>query len=183
MAEKLHPDIESILVSQEEIKEILNTIAQKINKDLNGEELLVVVILRGSMVFASDLIRKLNMPVKIEFMRASSYGSSTESSGFINVKQDLETDIEGKNVLIIEVIIDSGNTLFKLKELLLSRNPKTCRICTMLDKPQRRVSEVEVEYIGKEIPNEFAVGYGLDYNEYYRNLPYVGVLKRSVYEH
>jgi len=183
MAEKLHPDIESILVSQEEIKEILNTIAQKINKDLNGEELLVVVILRGSMVFASDLIRKLNMPVKIEFMRASSYGSSTESSGFINVKQDLETDIEGKNVLIIEDIIDSGNTLFKLKELLLSRNPKTCRICTMLDKPQRRVSEVEVEYIGKEIPNEFAVGYGLDYNEYYRNLPYVGVLKRSVYEH
>lgn len=183
MAEKLHPDIESILVSQEEIKEILNTIAQKINKDLNGEELLVVVILRGSMVFASDLIRKLNMPVKIEFMRASSYGSSTESSGFINVKQDLETDIESKNVLIIEDIIDSGNTLFKLKELLLSRNPKTCRICTMLDKPQRRVSEVEVEYIGKEIPNEFAVGYGLDYNEYYRNLPYVGVLKRSVYEH
>lgn len=183
MAEKLHPDIESILVSQEEIKEILNTIAQKINKDLNGEELLVVVILRGSMVFASDLIRELNMPVKIEFMRASSYGSGTESSGFINVKQDLETDIEGKNVLIIEDIIDSGNTLFKLKELLLSRNPKTCRICTMLDKPQRRVSEVEVEYIGKEIPNEFAVGYGLDYNEYYRNLPYVGVLKRSVYEH
>ncbi len=183
MTKKLHPDIESILVSQEEIKEILKETAKKINADLNGEELTVIVILRGSLVFAADLVRELDMPVKLEFMRASSYGSGTQTSGFINVKQDIETDICGKNVLIVEDIIDSGNTLFKLKELLISRNPKTCRICALLDKPQRRTTEVQVEYIGKEIPNEFAVGYGLDYNEYYRNLPYIGVLKRSIYEH
>ena len=133
------------------------------------------------MVFASDLIRKLKMPVAIEFMRVSSYGAGTSSSGFINIKQDVECDIEGKNILIIEDIIDSGNTLYKLREVLLERKPKTCRICTLLDKPDRRVADVSVDYQGKAIPDEFAVGYGLDYNEHYRNLSYIGVLKREVY--
>ena len=179
---KLHPAIEKVLVSEEDIANAVCRLADKINADLNGEELLVVIILKGSMIFASDLIKKLEMPVKIDFMRASSYGSGTASSGFINIRQDLESDIEGKNVLIIEDIIDSGNTLHKLKELLRERNPKTIRICTLLDKPSRRVTPVEVEYSGIEIPDEYVVGYGLDYDEILRNLPYVGVLKREIYE-
>lgn len=178
----LHPDIERILVSEEQIDDILTSLSSKINSDYGNEELTVIVILRGSLIFASDLIRRLKMPINVEFMQASSYGSGTESNGFINIKRDVECDINEKNVLIIEDIIDSGNTLCRLKELLKSRGPKTCRICTLLDKPERRVTPVDVEYIGCEIPNEFAVGYGLDYNEYYRNLPYVGVLKRSIYE-
>lgn len=178
---ELHKDIESILVSEEEIKEIVKNLADKINADYKEEELTVLIILKGSMVFASDLIRKLNMPVSIEFMRVSSYGAGTSSSGFINIKQDVECDIEGKNILIIEDIIDSGNTLYKLKEVLLERNPKTLRICTLLDKPDRRVTDVTVEYQGKIIPDKFAVGYGLDCNEHYRNLEYIGVLKEEVY--
>lgn len=181
MKNELHKDVESILVSEEEIKEIIDNLSSQINKDYNGEELTVIIILKGSLIFASDLIRMLDMPVSIEFMRVSSYGAGTSSSGFINIKQDVECDIEGKNILIIEDIIDSGNTLYKLKEVLSERKPKTCRICTMLDKPERRVADVDVEYQGKVIPDEFAVGYGLDYNENYRNLKYIGVLKKEVY--
>ncbi len=177
-----NPYIERVLVSEEEIKKTVTRLADQINKDYNGEELLVVVILKGSMIFAADLVKELTMPVTIDFMRASSYGSGTASSGFINIKQDLGTDISGKNVLIIEDIIDSGNTLHKLKELLRERNPKTIRICTLLDKPARRVTPVDVEYSGIAIPDEYVVGYGLDYNEILRNLPYVGVLKREIYE-
>ena len=182
MSSELHPQAERILVSSEEIKEATTRLAKQINNDLNGEELLVIIILKGSMVFASDLIKELTMPVTIDFMRVSSYGSSTVSSGFIQIKQDLEQDITGKNVLIVEDIIDSGNTLFKLKELLMERNPKSVRICTLLDKPSRRVSDVKVDYDGIAIPDEFVVGYGLDYNETLRNLPYVAVLKKEVYE-
>ncbi len=178
----LHPAVERVLVSEEEIKAAVERLAAKINKDLAGEELIVAIILKGSMVFASDLIRKLDMPVSLDFMRASSYGAGTASSGFINIRQDLENDIKGKNILIVEDIIDSGNTLHKLKELLREREPKTVRICTLLDKPSRRVTPVEVEYSGIAIPDEFVVGYGLDFDEKFRNLPYVGVLKREIYE-
>ena len=178
---ELHKDVESLLVPEQEIKEIVKNLSEKINNDYGEEELTVIVILRGSMIFASDLVRELKMPVCIEFMRVSSYGAGTSSSGFINIKQDVECDVEGKNILIIEDIIDSGNTLYKLKEVLMERKPKTCRICTLLDKPERRVTDVTVEYQGKIIPDEFAVGYGLDYNEQYRNLKYIGVLKREVY--
>ncbi len=181
MKNELHKDVERILVSEEEIKEIIQNLSEKINKDYNGEELTVIVILKGSLIFASDLIRSLDMPVSVEFMRVSSYGAGTSSSGFINIKQDVECDVKGKNILIIEDIIDSGNTLYKLKKVLEERKPKTCRICTLLDKPERRVTDVTVEYQGKIIPDEFAVGYGLDYNENYRNLKYVGVLKKEVY--
>ena len=175
-------DVEKVLVSKEEINNIVEDIAKKINEDYCGEKLTVIVILKGSMIFASDLIRKLHMPVEIEFMRVSSYGAGTSSSGFINIKQDTENDVSGKNVLIIEDIIDSGNTLYRLKEVLSGRNAKTCRICALLDKPQRRTADVSVDYVGKQIPDEFVVGYGLDYNEHFRNLPYVGILKREVYE-
>ena len=182
MEEKLYRDIEKILIDKEEIKTIVTDVANKINADYGDEELTVIVILRGSMVFASDLIRKLKMPVKVEFMRASSYGSGTASSGFINIKQDIESDVTDKNLLIIEDIIDSGNTLYRLKNILIERNPKSVKICALLDKPDRRVTDVDVEYVGREIKNEFVVGYGLDYNEYYRNLPFIGVLKREIYE-
>lgn len=179
--ETLHKDIEGILVSKEELEQIVEDLADKINADYGDEELTVLVILKGSMIFASDLIRKLKMPVAIEFMRVSSYGMGTSSSGFINIKQDVECDIIDKNILIIEDIIDSGNTLYKLKEVLLERKPKSLRICTLLDKPDRRVTDVSVEYSGKIIPDKFAVGYGLDFDEHYRNLEYVGVLKEEVY--
>ncbi|MBO5060571.1 MAG: hypoxanthine phosphoribosyltransferase [Clostridia bacterium] len=179
----MHKDVERILVTEAQIQGAVQKIADGINRDLNDEPLLVVVILKGSTPFAMDLIRKLNMPVELDFMQVSSYGKSTASSGFINMKKDLERDITGKNILIVEDIIDSGNTLFKIKTLFESRNAKSVRICTMLDKPSRRVVDVEVNYVGIEIPDEFAIGYGLDYNEQYRNLPYIGVLKREVYEH
>ena len=178
----MHKDVEKILVSEEQIAETVKKIADDINRDLNGEPLLVIVILKGSTPFAMDLIKKLDMPVELDFMQVSSYGKSTVSDGFIKVKRDIEQDISGKNVLIVEDIIDSGNTLFKLKTLFQSRNAKTVRICTLLDKPSRRVVDVKVDYAGIEIPDEFAIGYGLDYDELYRNLPYIGVLKRSVYE-
>lgn len=179
---KMHQDVEKILVSEEQINAAVSRIADEINRDLNGEPLLVVSILKGSTPFAMDLIKKLTMPVTLDFMQASSYGKSTESSGFINMKKDLEQDITGKNVLIVEDIIDSGNTLYKIKKLLEHRNAKSVRICTMLDKPSRRVVDVKVDYVGCEIPDEFAIGYGLDYDELYRNLPYIGVLKKDVYE-
>lgn len=178
----MHKDVERILVSEEEIKSAVERIAGNLNKELNGEPLLVITILKGSTPFAMDLIRKLDMPVQLDFMQVSSYGKSTDSSGFINIKRDIDQDVSGKNILIVEDIIDSGNTLFKLKALFESKNAKSVRICTMLDKPSRRVVDVDVDYVGYEIPDEFAIGYGLDYNEDYRNLPYIGVLKRSVYE-
>ena len=178
----MHKDVERILVSEEKIHETVKRIGSEINRDLNGEPLLVIVILKGSTPFAMDLIRTLDMPVELDFMQVSSYGKSTETGEFINIKRDLDQDVSGKNILIVEDIIDSGNTLFKLKSLFASRNAKSVRICTMLDKPSRRVVDVTVDYSGIEIPDEFAIGYGLDYAEQYRNLPYIGVLKRSVYE-
>ena len=177
----MHQDIEKILVNEQEISQLIKRIADEINADLNGEPLLVVIILKGSTPFAMDLIKLLDMPVEIDFMQVSSYGKSTASSGFINMKKDIEQDITGKNVLIVEDIIDSGNTLNKIKTLFEHRNAKSVRICTLLDKPSRRVVDVKVDYVGAEIPDEFVVGYGLDYNEKYRNFPYIGILKRSVY--
>lgn len=178
----MHKDVEKILVTEEQINSAVKRIADSVNRDLNGEPLLVVAILKGSTPFAMDLIKKLTMPVELDFMQVSSYGKSTSSSGFINLKKDLEQDITGKNVLIVEDIIDSGNTLFKIKKLLEHRDAKSVRICTMLDKPSRRVVDVSVDYVGYEIPDEFAVGYGLDYDELYRNLPYIGILKKSAYQ-
>lgn len=182
ICKELHQDVEQVLIGGQEITNTLDCLAERINRDYNGEPLLLVVILKGSMVFAADLMRRLEMPVSIDFMQTSSYGAGATSGGFINIKRDLDVDVKGKNVLIIEDIIDSGNTLHKLKELLRSRNPKSVRICTFLDKPERRVTDVEVEYVGVQIPDEFVVGYGLDFDERYRNLPYIGILKRSVYE-
>ncbi len=178
----MHRDLDKILLTTEEIDKIVCNLADKINNDYQDEEVLLAIVLKGSMIFASDLSRKLRMPVSFDFIKASSYGKSTLSSRELNIKLDLETDIKDKNVIIVEDIIDSGNTLYKLKNYLFDRNPKSLKICTLLDKPDRRETSVEVEYSGTVIPDEFVVGYGLDYAEKYRELPYIGVLSRSVYE-
>lgn len=175
-------DVEKILISEEELSLRIKELGKKISEDYKGEDILAIGILKGSVVFLSDLIRNISNNVSIDFMTVSSYGNSAVSSGELKIKKDLDADIEGKNVLIVEDIIDSGVTLSKLKELLLKRNPDSLKICTLLNKPERRTAEIDVDYIGFDIPNEFIIGYGLDYAEKYRELPFVGVLKREIYE-
>ena len=175
-------DVERVLLSEEQIKEKVKEIGAQITKDYQGKKLLIVTILKGSVIFAADLLREIKIPVEIDFMCLSSYGSDSKSSGVAKIVKDLNEPIEGKNVLIIEDILDSGNTLSHLVKLLATRNPKDIKIATLLDKPDRRVAEVEVAYKGFTIPDEFVIGYGLDYAEKYRNIPFVGILKREVYE-
>jgi len=176
-------DIGEILITEKQLQERIKELGAQISKDYEDkEEFLVVGILKGSVVFLSDLIRNIDVHTKIDFMTVSSYGMGSTTTGAITVKKDLDTDIEGKNVLIAEDIIDSGITLSNLVKLLKERNPKSIKICTLLNKPERREADIHVDYIGFDIPNEFIVGYGLDYAENYRNIPYIGVLKREVYE-
>lgn len=174
-------DIKSVLLTEEKIAEIVEGLGKQITEDYAGKEILFVVILKGSLVFSADLMRKITVPVNLDFMQVSSYGSGSVSSGKINIKKDIENDAAGKHVLIVEDIIDSGNTLAKLKQLFKDRNAASVKICTLLSKPERRETEVECEYIGVEIPDEFVVGYGLDYDQRYRNLPYIGILKPEIY--
>ena len=177
-------DIESVLVSEEELSVICDELAARITKDYqnSGRELVFVVILKGSIFFATDLIRRIPLPVSIEFMKVSSYGSGTESSGFIQVHLDLKRSVAGADVIIVEDIIDSGKTLNKLSSLFRDRGAHSIRCCTLLDKPERRQVALEADYVGRCIPDKFVVGYGLDYDEKYRGLPYVGILKPCVYE-
>ncbi len=177
----VNKDIQSVLICESEIKEIVKGLATKINKDYSGEQLLVVCMLKGSCIFFSDLIRELDLDIRLEFMRISSYGNSAKTSNNVKIIHDLQEDIKGKNVLIVEDIIDSGRTIKNLKELLAKREPKSLRVATMLDKPDRREVDINGEYIGKVIPNEFVVGYGLDYAQKYRNLKDICVLAKSVY--
>lgn len=177
----MHNDIKEILFTKQEIDLMVHRIASQINEEFEGEELIAVVILKGSMMFAADLVRCLTVNVKLDFLQASSYGSGTQSSGVINIKKDIDSDISGKNVLLIEDIIDSGNTLSLLKKEMQSRGAKTVKIASLLSKPDRRVVNVEVEYIGTEIPDEFVVGYGLDMDEKYRQMDYIGILKPEIY--
>lgn len=177
----MHNDIKAILLTKQEIDMMVHKIASSINDDFYGEEVTAVVILKGSIMFAADLVRCLTVNVKLDFMKASSYGSGVESSGVISIKKDLETDVEGKNVLIIEDIVDSGRTLSLLREEIEKRGAKKVAIASLLSKPSRRVVDVEVEYIGAEIPDEFVVGYGLDMDEKYRQLDYIGILKPEIY--
>ena len=180
----MHQDVKKILVSEDEIKEIATTLGQKITNDYKDSEkpLIVIVILKGSMPFASDLIRRIDMPLEIEFMKVSSYGAGTKTSGEIKIHLDLNREhLENYNILIVEDIIDSGRTLQRLTQLLKNRNANCVKTCTLLDKPSRREVDFAPDYSGKTIPDEFVVGYGLDYNEKYRNLPYVGILKSEVY--
>lgn len=165
-----------VMIGAESINKRLEEMAEQIFEDFQGEQVELVCVLKGAVMTMTELAKKLHMPVTMSFMDVSSYGSGTESSGKIKILRDLDEDITGKNVLLIEDIIDSGRTLSHLREMLLKREPKSFRICTLLDKPDRRVVNVPVDYVGFTIPDAFVVGYGLDYAQRYRNLNYVGVL-------
>ena len=177
----MHKDCERILISEAELKAMVKDIAAKISKDYKDKNLLLVGLLKGSVVFMADLMKELEVDCKIDFIRVSSYGSGTESSGRGNIVKDVSQPVDGMDVLIVEDIIDSGNTLNFILKYFEAKGVNSVKICTLLSKPDRRVVEIPVDYIGAEIPDEFVIGYGLDYAENYRSLPYVGILKRSVY--
>ena len=174
-------DVERVLVSEEQIKEAVARIAAQIEADFEGKEVLFVGLLKGSVAFMADLIKAYTKKCTIDFMAVSSYGNSTESSGRVNIVKDLSQPVDGKDIVIVEDIIDSGNTLSFIKSYFAAKKANTVKICTLLNKPDRRVADITVDYVGFDIPDEFVIGYGLDYAEYYRNLPYVGVLKREIY--
>jgi len=174
-------DIKSVMISEEEIAKRVKELGKQLTEDYKGKELLVVGILKGCMLFLSDLVRTIELPLTMDFMVVSSYGATTKSSGVVRIIKDLEREIEGKDVLIVEDIVDTGLTLSYLVENFKARNPKSVKVCSLLDKPDRRKAQVDIQYIGFKIPDEFVVGYGLDYGENYRNLPFVCVLKPEVY--
>ncbi len=177
-------DVERVLFSETQLHEIVERIAAEIERDYRDctQPLLLVGILKGSFVFLSDLVRALHLPCRVDFMSVKSY-NGTQSSGKPVIRLDLKEPIEGMHLLLVEDILDSGNTLSFLREILPQRGPASIKICTLLDKPDRRTRDIHADYVGAVIPDAFVVGYGLDYDEKYRNLPYVGVLKPSVYEH
>lgn len=168
-----------VLLSEEELDRRIAELGAQISADYAGESVHLICILKGSIFITCELAKRLTIPVTIDFMCVSSYGAAMESSGVITIKKDLEESIEGRNVIVVEDIIDTGRTLQYLLEELSKRKPKDLKLCAMLDKPDRRVADVSVDYTGFEIPDEFVVGYGLDYDQRYRNLPYVGILTLS----
>jgi len=174
--------IKEILIPEDRLQERICELGAQISRDYAGQDLLLLSVLKGSVLFLTDLMRCITIPHSIDFMATSSYGASTESSGVVRILKDLDEPIEGRNVLIVEDIIDTGHTLSYLLRMLRARTPKTVRICTLLNKPGRREVDVPVDYIGFDIPNEFVLGYGLDYAELYRNLPYIAVLAPHVYQ-
>ena len=181
----MHKDVERILVGEEELDSIVTRLAAEIDRDYAGEDkrLVLVCILKGSIVFMGDLMKKIKTPVEIDFMKVSSYGASSCSSGELKITLDLNReDLSDLHIIIVEDIIDSGNTLSKLVPYLRGRGAASVRSCTLLDKPSRRKVDYNADYVGVEIPDEFVVGYGLDYDERYRALPYIGILKREIYE-
>lgn len=175
-------DIKEVLFSEEKIMETVKEMAKNISKDYEGKDLLVVGVLKGSVIFASDLIKNITIPCEIDFMAVSSYGSSSETSGVVRILKDLDHSIEGKDLLIVEDIVDSGVTLSYLLEYLKTRKANSVEIAALLTKPARRKVDLKVKYSGLEVPDEFLVGYGLDFAEKYRNLPYIGILKEEVYK-
>lgn len=177
----MHQDVEKILYTEEELKQRVAELGAQITRDYQGKNLVVASVLRGSYIFMADLTRAIELPLSVDFMAVSSYGAGTTSSGQVEIKKDLSDPIEGKDLLIVEDILDSGNTLYYLMDVLQARKPASIRICTLLDKPERRAKPITATYTGFTIPDAFVVGYGLDYAERYRNLPYVGILKPSVY--
>lgn len=172
MSEKI-----SVLINEQDVNAKIKEIAEQISKDYEGKEITLICILKGSVFFVCELAKKITVPVTLDFMSVSSYGSGTESSGRVKIVKDLDESIEGRDILIVEDIIDSGRTLSHLMTLLSARKPNSIKLCTLLDKPDRRVVSVDVDYTCFEIPDEFVVGYGLDYDQKYRNLPYVGVVE------
>jgi hypoxanthine phosphoribosyltransferase len=177
-----HPDVERVLLDQQQIADRLAELGEAISADYAEEPPILVGVLKGAVMVMADLARQIDLKVEMDWMAVSSYGSGTKSSGVVRILKDLSADISGRNVLIVEDIIDSGLTLKWLLSNLRSRGPRSVEIATLLRKPEAARVEIDVKYVGFDIPNEFVIGYGLDYAEAYRNLPYVGVLKRSVYE-
>lgn len=176
-------DIDRVLLSEEDLNNIVKRLGAEITKDYQGKKLVLVSVLKGSVIFMADLMREIKIPCSIDFMSVSSYGSGTKTSGVVKIIKDLDTDVvEGSDLLIVEDILDSGVTLEYLMKVLSARNPNSIKICTLLDKPERRKANVYADYSGAQIPDAFVVGYGLDFNEKYRNLPFVGALKPAVYE-
>ncbi len=167
----------SVYLTEEQINTRIAEIGAELTEKFKGESVFLICILRGSIFFTTELAKRIDLPMEIDFMTVSSYGAETVSSGVINIKKDLDSSIEGKNVIVVEDIIDSGNTLSRLLQLFKSRNPKTLTLCTLLDKPARRETEVPVDYTGFVVPDKFIVGYGLDWDQKYRNLPYIGFVE------
>lgn len=178
----MNNDIAKILYSKEEIAEVVARLGAELAAEYHGKNPLVVGVLRGSAPFMMDLVRAMDCYLEIDFMDVSSYGDALESSGNVRIVKDLDTDVRGRHVLLVEDIVDSGRTLEKLLELFSARHAASVKVCTLLDKPERRAVNVAADYVGLTAPNEFVVGYGLDYQQHYRNLPYVGVLKPEVYQ-
>jgi hypoxanthine phosphoribosyltransferase len=184
MSEPVYIDpsyIEEILISSDQLQARIAELGTQISQDYAGQDLLLLAVLKGSIMFLSDLMRQISVPHAIDFMATSSYGPELESSGVVRILKDLDRPIAGRNVLIVEDIIDTGHTLDYLVRILRARNPKSLRICTLLNKPSRREIQVPVDYIGFDIPNKFVMGFGLDYVELYRNLPYIAVLAPQFY--
>lgn len=168
----------SVLIAEEDVDKKIREIAEKISKDYEGKTVTLICILKGSVFFTCELAKRITIPVKLDFMSVSSYGAGTESSGRVKIIKDLDDSVEGKDIIVIEDIIDSGRTLHYLMTLLASRKPNSIKLCTLLYKPDRRVVPVDVDYTGFNIPDKFVVGYGLDYDQNYRNLPYIGVIEQ-----
>lgn len=179
---KMKDDIKKVLIDENELKAIVKRLGAEITADYLGKDVLLIGVLKGSVIFMADLMREIDVPCNIDFMAVSSYGNGTESSGRVKINKDLDNDIQGKDIIIIEDILDSGKTLYYIRDILSARRPASIRICTLFDKPERREADIKADYVGSLVPNEFIVGYGLDYSEYYRNLPFIGVLKEEVYE-
>ena len=174
--------VERVLVSEEELAKKVEELAAQITEDYKDKKLLIISVLKGGFIFAADLMRKITCEAAIEFIAVSSYGASSKSSGVVKINLDLDRDIEGLDILIVEDILDSGLTLNYIKGMLMSRGARSLKICTILNKPSRRKVDIVADYVGFDIPDEFVIGYGLDYDEKFRNIPFVGVLKREIYE-
>ena len=177
----MHKDVERILYTEEELRRRVKELGAQITADYAGRRPILASVLRGSYIFMADLTRAIDLDVTVDFLAVSSYGAGTVSSGQVEIKKDLSDTIEGRDLIIVEDILDSGNTLYYLMDVLRARRPASIRICALMDKPERRTKPISADYVGFTIPDAFIVGYGLDYAERYRNLPYVGVLKQSVY--
>ena len=177
----MREDIKEILFTQEDLKAITKELGEKVTRDYKDKKLYLVTILKGAVVFLTDFMRNVDLPCEVDFMVVSSYGSGVTSSGNVKIIKDLDVPLEDKDILIVEDILESGNTLKFVVDMIKKRHPKSVEICALLDKPSRRIADIQAKYVGREIPDEFVVGYGLDYDEKYRNLPYLGVLKPEVY--
>jgi hypoxanthine phosphoribosyltransferase len=177
----LHRDIEAVLLTEEQIQRRIAELGAQISADYAGKELHLIGVLRGAIMFLADLMRHLTIPCSCDFIAIASYGMDTKSSGVVRILKDLDDSIQGKHVLIVEDIVDTGLTLNYILNLIRSRNPASVRVCALLDKPERRIVPVEIHYLGFTIPNRFVVGYGLDYAQKYRNLPYIGILRPEIY--